>query len=66
MLYGLGGYIKIWQIDHNLHNHVFDDIKCKPPIDFVLTKVISVDEKWESLAETTYFIYDKPIISEKW
>ena len=22
------------QIDHNLHNHVFDDIICKPPIVF--------------------------------
>ena len=20
------------QIDHNLHNHVFDDVICKPPI----------------------------------
>ena len=25
-------YQNLGQIDHNLHNHVFDDVICKPPI----------------------------------
>ena len=25
-------YLNLGQIDHNLHNHVFDDVLCKPPI----------------------------------
>ena len=25
-------YQDLGQIDHNLHNHAFDDIICKPPI----------------------------------
>ena len=24
-------YQNLGQIDHNLHNHVFDDVICKPP-----------------------------------
>ena len=31
--------IEIWsklgQIDHNLHNHAFDDVICKPPIEII-------------------------------
>ena len=27
-------YQNLRQIDHNLHNHAFDDVKCKPPTDY--------------------------------
>ena len=27
-------YQNLGQIDHNLHNHVFDDVICKPSTDY--------------------------------
>ena len=32
ILWFKGSYQNLGQIDHNLHNHVFDDVICKPPI----------------------------------
>ena len=40
MLYGVIGH---GEIDHNLHNHVLDDVICKPPIDlYVSSKPIKL------------------------
>ena len=34
VLWSYRPYQNLGQIDHNLHNHVFDDVICKPPIEF--------------------------------
>ena len=30
----MGPYLNLGQIDHNLLNHIFDDVICKPPTDY--------------------------------